>query len=123
MTRSTPARIQALGNALDDAALAGRVAAFEQNHHLAAGMLHPVLQFDQFALQTEQLAEIEAAGFALVGIASDHRFIFQRVQRTVFHFKFHLFVIAVRDIQTDAADDFLFGEVHDDIPCDFAENP
>ena len=54
------ARIEALGDALDDAALAGGVAPFEQHDDLEVLVHHPVLQLDQFALQPKQLPEIEA---------------------------------------------------------------
>jgi hypothetical protein len=60
------ARVQALRDALDDAALARRIAAFEQDDDLLLAVLHPVLQLDQFALQAEQLLEVGLAG-SLVG--------------------------------------------------------
>ena len=53
-------RIEALRDALDDAALAGGVAAFEDHDDLELLVLHPVLQLDQLALQPEQLPEIDA---------------------------------------------------------------
>ena len=55
------ARVQPLRDALDHAALAGRVAAFEDHDDLQPVFDHPVLQLDQFALQPEQLAEIDPA--------------------------------------------------------------
>jgi hypothetical protein len=55
------ARIEPLGDALDGAALAGRVAAFEQHDDLELLVLHPVLQAHEFMLQAEQLAEIDLA--------------------------------------------------------------
>jgi hypothetical protein len=36
-----------VGDALDDAALAGGVAPFEQDHHAVARVDHPVLQLDR----------------------------------------------------------------------------
>ena len=45
------ARIEVLHEALDGAALAGRVAPLEQDHHALAGLLHPGLQLEQFDLQ------------------------------------------------------------------------
>ena len=45
------ARVQALGDALDDAALAGGIAPLEDHHDLQLVGLHPVLQLDQLALQ------------------------------------------------------------------------
>ena len=55
--------VQPLRDALDDATLAGSVAAFEHHHHLVAGRDHPVLQLDQFALQADQFPEVMPAGF------------------------------------------------------------
>ena len=46
-----PARVQVLGEALDRAALAGRVAALEDDHDALPGGLHPVLQLDQLDLE------------------------------------------------------------------------
>ena len=63
------ARVEALGDALDGAALARRVAALEQHDQLVAGVLHPVLQLDQLRLQPEQLVEIDPA--------VDRRFVLQ----------------------------------------------
>jgi len=59
------ARVQPLRDALDHAALSGRIAALEQDHHLVAGVLRPVLQLDPFALQPEQLAEVLAPRLAV----------------------------------------------------------
>src|SRR5262249_37181257 len=55
------ARIEPLGDALDDAALAGGIAALEDHDDLELVVLHPVLQLDQLALQPEQFLEVEAA--------------------------------------------------------------
>src|SRR5258708_28303689 len=54
-------RIEPLGDALDDATLAGGVAAFEDDDHLELVVLNPVLQLDEFALQAEQLLEVNLA--------------------------------------------------------------
>lgn len=51
-------RVQALRDALDHAALAGRVTPFEQDDNLVAGVHHPVLQLHELALQPDQLTEI-----------------------------------------------------------------
>ena len=59
------ARVQPLGDALDDAALAGRVAALEQHDELELLVDHPVLQLDQLALQPQQLGEVAPAIDAL----------------------------------------------------------
>jgi hypothetical protein len=50
----------------DDAALAGGVAALEQNHQLELLMDDPVLKFDEFLLQPQQLLEIDVAIECLV---------------------------------------------------------
>ena len=55
------ARIEPLGDALDDAALAGRVAPFEDDDEFQFLGDHPVLQLDQLALQAQELLEIEVA--------------------------------------------------------------
>src|SRR5450755_147831 len=54
------ARIETLGDPFDDTALAGRIAALEDDDDLELLVEHPVLQFDQLALQPEQLLEIDA---------------------------------------------------------------
>src|SRR5262245_60191109 len=64
---ATHARIEALGDALDDAALACGVAPLEQDHEPVPGVDDPVLELHQLALEAEQLAEVvEALGAALV---------------------------------------------------------
>ena len=45
------ARVEVLHEALDRAALAGRVPALEEDDHLLAARLHPVLQLEQLDLQ------------------------------------------------------------------------
>jgi hypothetical protein len=95
-TRQT-ARVEALRDALDGAALAGGVAALEQDHHLVPGVGDPLLQFDQLALQPEQLAEVaDALGTALNGAAG-------RV--VVLDLELHLLVEPVDDLLADAADE------------------
>ena len=47
------AGVQALRDALDDAAFAGCISAFKQNHNAMAMGHHPVLQLDEFALQSQ----------------------------------------------------------------------
>ena len=61
------ARVEPLRDALDDAALAGGIAAFEDDDDLELLVLHPVLQLHQLALQAEQLLEIEAPVDGLAG--------------------------------------------------------
>ena len=69
-------RVQVLHQALDRAALAGRVAALEQDHHTLAGLLHPGLQLEQLDLQAVFLllvvaplhqVAVRVAAFAPVG--------------------------------------------------------
>jgi hypothetical protein len=55
------ARIEMLGDALDRAALARRIATLEDHQHLELLVHHPVLQPHQFVLQPEQLAEVKPA--------------------------------------------------------------
>ena len=52
------ARVQALGDALDDASLAGRVAALENDHDAQALQANPFLQLDQLELQMGEFVEI-----------------------------------------------------------------
>jgi hypothetical protein len=100
------ARVQALGDALDHAALARRVAPLEQDHHLLARVLHPVLQLDQLALQAEQLAEVALALQPVHGGA--HALL---VPLAVFDFQLQLFVVAVHQFVGDALQDVLGGKV------------
>ena len=95
------ARVQALGDALDDTALACGIAAFKQNHHLVAGGDHPVLQLDQLGLQAEQLAEVLATGFFLI-LGSGLPIRLHAGQHAVVHFHLQLFVIAVNHVAVHA---------------------
>ena len=53
--------VEPLGDSLDDPALAGSVAALEQHDQFEFLVNNPILQFDQFPLQSQQFAEIGAA--------------------------------------------------------------
>jgi len=65
------ARVEVLHEALDGAALAGGVAALEDDDHPLAGFLDPVLQLQQFDLQLELVLLVGgAAQQVLVGIAA-----------------------------------------------------
>ncbi len=103
--RGDPAdpRVEALGDALDHAALARRVASLEENHHLVPGVHHPVLQFHQFPLQAEQFAEIAAptqfAGRILL-LGTEQ---LVQVQLVVEQFLLQLFVVSIEPVATDAA--------------------
>ncbi len=48
-------------DALDGAALARGIAAFEEHHDLCATACYPSLKFDQLTLQTKQVTEVLAA--------------------------------------------------------------
>ena len=99
------ARVQALGDALDDAPLACRVATLEQDHRLVSRRHHPLLQLHQFALQPEQFAEVllpcAPVLLALFGAARD------AIERAILEFEFELLVVAILQIVADAADQFV----------------
>jgi hypothetical protein len=60
-----------LHEALDGAALAGRVAAFEEDHHPLAGLLDPGLELEQLDLQAVFLLLVGLAGHqVLVGVGA-----------------------------------------------------
>lgn len=88
-------------DALDHAALAGGVAAFEQNHDLALLGRHPVLQLHQLALQPEKLLEVDPAveRFALRMVGGVGQ---ELVQAVVVDLHFQLFVEAVGDLLAHA---------------------
>jgi hypothetical protein len=52
------AGVEAFGNSLDNAALAGRVAAFEDDADLQAFDPHPLLELDQLELKACQLIDV-----------------------------------------------------------------
>ena len=93
--------VEALGDALDDPALAGGVAALEEDDHLELFVLDPVLQLHQFALHPEQLLEvdtpIERSGFRMFGGLVE-----QPRQPVVIDFQLELFVEAVEHFVVDA---------------------
>ncbi len=92
------ARIQTLRDALDRAALAGRIAALEDHDEPVARVHDPVLQLDQFALQAEQLAEILLA--RLAGLGGDALF---AVEDAVVHFHFEFLVIGIDEVFFETA--------------------
>ncbi len=96
------ARIEPLGDALDGAALARRVAPLEQDHHLLLRGGHPVLQLHQLRLQPEELLEVAAAVVLVLVVGLVAR---QRVMVLDLHLE--LFVITVGKVATDAADDLV----------------
>ena len=53
-------RIETLRDTLDDSTLAGSIAPLEDNDELGPVVLHPILQPDQFALQSEQFFVIDS---------------------------------------------------------------
>ena len=53
------ARVHVLGDPLDRAALAGRVATLEDHHHAGAGVGHPLLHLHELLLEPEQLLLVQ----------------------------------------------------------------
>jgi hypothetical protein len=104
--------VQALGDALDGAPFAGSIAPFKTNHNFLAGFDHPILQFDQFTLQSEQFAKIQAPTLSVgdrFGIDSAFSHV---VQIAVFKVQLKFFVIAVRQITAYALNQFVIGGNH-----------
>ena len=99
------ARIQPLRDALDRAALAGRVAALEQDHDLLARGDDPVLQLDQLGLQAEQLAEVLPPILLSLGRSCVARLRRQRMAILDLHLE--LFVVAVDEIAADPQDELI----------------
>jgi hypothetical protein len=64
------ARVEALGDAFDDAALAGRVATLEDDHDLEAVEAHPLLQLDQLELQMGKFFDVVVILGRLVRLAA-----------------------------------------------------
>ncbi len=97
------ARIEPLGDALDGAALAGGITAFEQHNDLELLVLDPILQAHQLVLETEQLAEIKLAIDRRLGLFR-HALGDQLVEPVLFHLHFQLLVEAVGNFRLDAAE-------------------
>ena len=89
------ARVEPLRDALDHAALAGGIAAFEDHHDLLARRRHPVLKLDQLPLQAEQFFEIEAAA---EGLPFPLLIIHQLVEPAVVELLFQLLVEGVQPV-------------------------
>jgi hypothetical protein len=106
------ARVQALRDALDHAALAGSVASFEDDDDLVPGGGHPALQPHQFALQAEQLAEIVAAAVLLGLVVQVHRIAEGLAGFAVVQFQFDLFVVVVGHLVVDAPHQLCFARSH-----------
>ena len=98
------ARIEPLRDALDDAALARGIAPLEQHDDLELLVHDPVLQLDQFALQPQQLLEVEfpiqRLVFGMVGDVVHHL-----GDALVVDFQLHLFVEIVDDFAMDALEE------------------
>jgi hypothetical protein len=103
------ARVQALGDALDHAALARGVAPFEQHHHLELLGDHPVLQLDEFALQAQQFAKVGAAVFVELRGGGVGGLADQAVHAFVVDLHLELFVDAVDHVSVQAPFVFLLG--------------
>jgi hypothetical protein len=103
-------RIEPLHDALDGAALAGRIAALEQDHHLELLVDDPVLQTNQFMLQAEQFPEIGLTletGFGLAGLRQ--LFGDQLVEALFLELNLEFFVETVGDLGLDALELQPFG--------------
>src|SRR5215467_7771949 len=95
------ARVETLGNPLNDAALASRIPTFKQNNNLALVVRNPVLQLHKFALKSEQFFEVEAPVQCIpVRMLGD--VIEELVQSIVINLHFELFVEAVSQLLSDA---------------------
>jgi hypothetical protein len=88
-------RVEPLGDALDDAALAGGIAAFKDDHDLELVLLNPGLQFHQFALQAEQFLEVDPPIDGLFGGMAEE-LVGQHVEPIVIDIKFQFLVEAVQ---------------------------
>ena len=97
-------RIEPLGDALDDAALAGGIAALENHHHLELLLLHPALQFHQFALQAEQLLEVDAPVDGLFRCVIGE-LVGQRVETIVVDLQFQFLIKTVQHFRLNAVVD------------------
>jgi hypothetical protein len=91
------ARIEPLGNTLDHPALAGGVAALKQHDQFEFLVNDPILQFDQFPLQSQQFAKIGAAVERVSGRrrrdgAQD------RIQALIIEFELKLFVDGLEEL-------------------------
>src|SRR5262245_16018972 len=94
------ARVETLGDPLDHAAFAGRIAAFENHHDFLFVLRNPVLQLHQLALQAEQLAEVELPVDAIllevvIGIGQEP------IKAVIIQLHFVFFVEAVDQISSD----------------------
>ena len=96
------ARVEPLGDALDRAALAGRVAPFEQHDDLEALVLDPRLQADQLMLELEQLAKIDAAMKRLGRPLAVGKPLAKRLEAAVFQLHLQLFVEIIREFLAKA---------------------
>jgi hypothetical protein len=104
-------RIETLGDPLDDAALAGGVAALEDDDHLELVVLDPVLQLDQFALQPKQLLEVDGPVERLVRSMGGLR-VPELLEPAFAELQFDLLVKTVAEVGIDAlAQGFVAGGI------------
>jgi len=94
------ARIESLGDALDDATLASGVAAFEDDDHLELVVLNPVLQLYQVALQAQKLPEVVRAVHWLMHLAGGSNAL-ELLEPSVVELHLELFVQRVLKIGID----------------------
>ncbi len=107
--------IQTLGNALDGASFAGRIAPFEENDDLLSSGDDPFLKLDELALQAEELPKVEAAKSLLIrqllgsGISVANGFIFDLEFQFLVEAVHEFVVDAVEELFLDGTDAFLLG--------------
>ncbi len=95
-------RVEALGDALDDAALAGGVPPLEQHYDLELVGLDPVLEPHQLVLEPQQLAEVEAPVELRPGaLARRH----EAGEALLLHLEFQLLVVGLGDLAPERRDE------------------
>jgi hypothetical protein len=87
-------------NALDHAAFAGGVAAFEDHDDLELLVLHPILQLHELALQAQQLLEVMLAIHPFFDIGDGHC-AFEPEEAVVVELHLDLFVKRVLEVGVD----------------------
>ena len=111
-SHATHARVQALGDAFDHAALARRIAALEDDHHLVPGGHDPVLQLHQLGLQAEQFPKV----LLTFGLVLLQGLGVLRLVDPVLHLHFQLFVVTVHHIGVNAAQQLVLTVEHGETP-------
>jgi hypothetical protein len=101
------ARIESLGDALDNAALTSGIAPLEYHDHLELVVLNPALQFHQLGLQAEQLFEVNPAVDGFSGGVAGKRV---RIEPVVVDLELQFLVETVKHFRVNAVMDrpFMF---------------